>query len=162
MFPQNHKSRKFPVLALRKPLTAFKLTVVAGLMLQLLGSTPPVQAAVGACTSPADCLSKMTLDEKIGQMTQANKNSLTSPSDITTYLLGSLLSGGGEGPSGKRQAHDASVAAKERRDGRRTHDGCRPGYRRLFVGQHYARPDRHDRRAWTAADGEGVSRSGGQ
>jgi len=42
----------------------------------------------------------MTLDEKIGQMTQANKNALTTPSDITTYTLGSLLSGGGEGPNG--------------------------------------------------------------
>jgi beta-glucosidase len=42
----------------------------------------------------------MTLDEKIGQMTQANKNALTTPSDIATYSLGSLLSGGGEGPNG--------------------------------------------------------------
>jgi beta-glucosidase len=46
----------------------------------------------------------MTLDEKIGQMTQVEKNALSnagnSPSDITTYALGSLLSGGGEGPNG--------------------------------------------------------------
>src|SRR5258707_8662413 len=46
----------------------------------------------------------MTLAEKIGQMTQADKNALTaagnSVSDITTYYLGSLLSGGGGGPSG--------------------------------------------------------------
>jgi beta-glucosidase len=42
----------------------------------------------------------MTLDEKIGQMTQVNKNALSTPSDIRTYYLGSLLSGGGEGPSG--------------------------------------------------------------
>src|SRR5258706_13188644 len=33
-------------------------------------------------------------------MTQPNKKSLTSPSDITTCFLGSLLSGGGEGPNG--------------------------------------------------------------
>jgi len=52
------------------------------------------------CISTADCLSKMTLDEKIGQMTQVEKNALTPPSDIATYTLGSLLSGGGEGPSG--------------------------------------------------------------
>ena len=32
----------------------------------------------------------MTLDEKIGQMTQANKNALTATSDIATYYLGSL------------------------------------------------------------------------
>ena len=42
----------------------------------------------------------MTLDEKIGHMTQVTHHSLTSPSDITTYVLGSLLSGGGGGPSG--------------------------------------------------------------
>lgn len=63
-------------------------------------SNPTPTAAGSGCTSTADCLSKMTLDEKIGQMTQANKNALTTPSDITTYALGSLLSGGGEGPNG--------------------------------------------------------------
>src|SRR5688572_9245761 len=60
-------------------------------------STPTTSSG---CSSTADCLSKMTLDEKIGQMTQANKNALTTPADITTYYLGSLLSGGGEGPNG--------------------------------------------------------------
>jgi len=100
MFPQNPKFGRFSVLPRRRLPKALQLIAIAGLMLQLLGGTPPVQAAVGACTSPADCLSKMTLDEKIGQMTQANKNALTTPSDITTYFLGSLLSGGGEGPSG--------------------------------------------------------------
>jgi beta-glucosidase len=70
------------------------------LMFQFVFSASPAQAVIGACTSPADCLSKMTLDEKIGQMTQANKNALTTPSDIGTYFLGSLLSGGGEGPNG--------------------------------------------------------------
>lgn len=62
------------------------------------GSPDPPYAA--GCSSPADCLSKMTLDEKIGQMTQVAHNYLASPSDITTYKLGSLLSGGGGGPKG--------------------------------------------------------------
>ena len=61
---------------------------------------PTPTASGSACISTVDCLSKMTLDEKIGQMTQANKNALTTPSDITIYALGSLLSGGGEGPNG--------------------------------------------------------------
>ncbi len=44
-------------------------------------------------------LSQMTLDEKIGQMTQAERSALTDLSDIKTYSLGSLLSGGGSAPS---------------------------------------------------------------
>ena len=45
-----------------------------------------------------DLLSRMTLDEKLGQMTQAERGSV-SASDITTYRLGSILSGGGSSPS---------------------------------------------------------------
>lgn len=42
-------------------------------------------------------LGQMTLAEKIGQMTQVEKNSL-SPEDITSYAIGSILSGGGGAP----------------------------------------------------------------
>jgi len=42
----------------------------------------------------------MTLDEKIGQMTQVAHDSLASASDIATYGLGALLSAGGGGPNG--------------------------------------------------------------
>ena len=41
-----------------------------------------------------DLLKRMTLDEKIGQMTQADHASLKAPSDVDTLLLGSVLSGG--------------------------------------------------------------------
>jgi beta-glucosidase len=43
-------------------------------------------------------LSHMTLDEKIGQMTQVDRGSLQKESDIKDYYLGSLLSGGGSSP----------------------------------------------------------------
>jgi beta-glucosidase len=43
-------------------------------------------------------LSQMTLDEKIGQMTQADMNALTNKSDVQKYFLGSVLSGGGSDP----------------------------------------------------------------
>jgi beta-glucosidase len=46
-----------------------------------------------------DLLSRMTLAEKVGQMTQAERNALKSKSDIATYALGSLLSGGGSVPT---------------------------------------------------------------
>ncbi|MFF9198973.1 glycoside hydrolase family 3 N-terminal domain-containing protein [Streptomyces sp. NPDC014779] len=47
----------------------------------------------------ADLLSRMTLREKAGQMTQAERNALRSPGDIAGYELGSLLSGGGSVPT---------------------------------------------------------------
>jgi beta-glucosidase len=49
-------------------------------------------------------LSKMTLDEKIGQMTQAEVHALTSDADIQKYFLGSLLNGGGGGPTNNTPA----------------------------------------------------------
>jgi len=56
------------------------------------------------CTSPGDCVSKMTLAEKEGQMTQVENRALTEPGnslrDITTYFIGSVLNGGGGGPQG--------------------------------------------------------------
>src|SRR5688572_27640045 len=55
-------------------------------------SLPPEQRA-------ADLLSRMTLDEKIGQMTQVEKGSI-SPGDVTRFFIGSILSGGGGSPDG--------------------------------------------------------------
>ncbi len=46
-----------------------------------------------------DLLARMTLEEKIGQMTQAERQALGSAEDIKTYYLGSILSGGGSAPS---------------------------------------------------------------
>jgi beta-glucosidase len=48
----------------------------------------PVEARV------EDLLARMTLDEKIGQMTQVENNSI-QPEAVATYLIGSVLSGGG-------------------------------------------------------------------
>src|SRR5215216_2736075 len=45
-----------------------------------------------------DLLARMTLEEKIGQTTQVEKNSI-KPGDITKYYIGSILSGGGGSPS---------------------------------------------------------------
>ena len=76
------------------------LVACAGLVVAT--SNRAAQAAPG-CTSPADCLSKMTLDEKIGQMTMAVRSQFDSANpltDITTYGLGSVSSGGGPGGSG--------------------------------------------------------------
>src|SRR5512145_319317 len=45
-----------------------------------------------------DLLSRMTLEEKVGQMTQVEKNSINS-ADIGPLGIGSLLSGGGGYPT---------------------------------------------------------------
>ena len=45
-----------------------------------------------------DLVQQMTLDEKVGQMTQVDKRMLDSEKDIADYFLGSILSGGGSVP----------------------------------------------------------------
>src|SRR5690242_677183 len=45
-----------------------------------------------------DLLARMTTEEKIGQMTLVEKNSI-DPDDITDLFIGGLLSGGGGSPS---------------------------------------------------------------
>ncbi|MET9828329.1 glycoside hydrolase family 3 N-terminal domain-containing protein [Streptomyces sp. NPDC006385] len=61
--------------------------------LPYLNSRLPVRRRV------ADLLSRMSLEEKAGQMTQAERGALTASGDIATYALGSLLSGGGSTPT---------------------------------------------------------------
>jgi len=47
----------------------------------------------------SDLLSRMTLEEKVGQMTQIDlKNVRNDPEIVTEYFLGSILSGGGSNP----------------------------------------------------------------
>ena len=53
--------------------------------------TQPIEARV------SDLLSRMTLDEKIGQMTQVENGSI-QPGDIKNYFIGSILSGGDGNP----------------------------------------------------------------
>ncbi|WP_407077579.1 glycoside hydrolase family 3 protein [Streptomyces sp. SCSIO 30461] len=60
---------------------------------------PYLDAGLPVRTRVADLVSRMTLEEKAGQMTQAERGALATQEDITTYVLGSLLSGGGSGPT---------------------------------------------------------------
>jgi beta-glucosidase len=55
-------------------------------------SEKPIDARV------EDLLKRMTIDEKIGQMTQVERGHLKSIGDIQKYFLGSILSGGGSSP----------------------------------------------------------------
>src|SRR3982751_5155317 len=56
----------------------------------------PSNTAAGAQVDTL--LEQMSLAEKIGQMTQVEKNSI-SASDVTQYFIGSVLSGGGGNPT---------------------------------------------------------------
>jgi beta-glucosidase len=61
--------------------------------LAYLDSSLPISARVN------DLLGRMSLADKIGQMTQAERAAVGNGSDITKYRLGSLLSGGGSTPT---------------------------------------------------------------
>jgi beta-glucosidase len=77
-----------------------KATVVIGAHgFPYLDSRLPIDVRV------ADLMSRMTLDEKIGQMTQAERGAVTSdPTVIAQWRLGSLLSGGGSTPASNTPA----------------------------------------------------------
>lgn len=60
---------------------------------------PYLDSSLPIATRVQDLLSRMSLDQKIGQMTQAERGDLAHQSDITSESLGSLLSGGGSTPT---------------------------------------------------------------
>jgi beta-glucosidase len=60
---------------------------------------PPAGADSDVQRRVEDLLAQMTLAEKVGQMTQVEKNSIR-PDDIADLTIGSILSGGGGYPSG--------------------------------------------------------------
>lgn len=74
-------------------------------MQTLTGLDPQVDTAVEAL------LERMTLAEKIGQMTQVEKNSLT-PQDVADYTIGSVLSGGGGNPTPNTPADWAAMVRR--------------------------------------------------
>ncbi|HEV2862190.1 MAG TPA: glycoside hydrolase family 3 N-terminal domain-containing protein [Pyrinomonadaceae bacterium] len=89
--------------------------LVAPSVIETLGAAP--QGSI-ASTRPLtsfdaqarEVLSRMTLEEKIGQMTQPEQDALKELEDIRTYFVGSLLSGGNSDPK-KGGAPDNSLQA---------------------------------------------------
>ncbi|NJP95863.1 beta-glucosidase [Nonomuraea sp. FMUSA5-5] len=80
-------------------LAAAALTAAPGTTVAAQAAAFPYQdPTLPVATRVSDLLSRMSLDEKLGQMTQAERGSV-SESDVTTYRLGSVLSGGGSAPS---------------------------------------------------------------
>jgi beta-glucosidase len=67
------------------------------LFLAFAASKPKPLSSYDAQVKPL--LAKMTLDEKIGQMTQADKTALEDGREVTRYFMGSVLSGGNSLPT---------------------------------------------------------------
>ena len=62
---------------------------------------PQTEAAIDAL------LARMTLEQKVGQLIQADISSIT-PADLATYPVGSILAGGNSGPYGNERADAAT------------------------------------------------------
>ncbi len=65
---------------------------------RVTSATPKLKTLSSYDARVKPLLAKMTLEEKIGQMTQADYGSLKDPADIENYFLGSVLSGGDSDP----------------------------------------------------------------
>ncbi|MGW4157449.1 glycoside hydrolase family 3 protein [Micromonospora chersina] len=93
MIRHHHRPRPLALALLLVAVTALAAPAPA-----TAAGLPYQDPTLPVATRVADLLARMTLDEKLGQMTQAERGSVTA-SDLTTYRLGSVLSGGGSAPT---------------------------------------------------------------
>lgn len=88
------------------------------------GAGPPYRnPSLPAERRADDLLARMTLDEKIGQMTQADSGTLASPAEVRELLLGSVLSGGDSEPPDVSARGWAEMAAGFQKEALRTRLG---------------------------------------
>jgi beta-glucosidase len=98
--------RDAPVLSPRTLAAALTTAALAAAGLVAVAAASPAAAdhlpyhdpALPVADRVADLLGRMSLDDKIGQMTQAERASIT-PAEVTSHRIGSILSGGGSAPS---------------------------------------------------------------
>src|SRR5271169_3335839 len=62
----------------------------------------PAALQASPSTDADALLARMTLDEKVGQMVQADMAALKDKNDVRKYFLGSVLSGGDSDPADNR------------------------------------------------------------
>lgn len=88
------------------------LAASAATVFPVAGAQPPYKDPALSIEQRADdLLARMTLDEKIGQMTQADSGSLPSAAPVSDLFLGSVLSGGdSEPPDVTARGWSAAVA----------------------------------------------------
>ncbi|KAK8623557.1 hypothetical protein V6N13_118440 [Hibiscus sabdariffa] len=92
-------SRKFVSLVLLLVFLCFRASITEGQQAIYKDPKQPVEARI------EDLLGKMTLEEKVGQMTQIER--INASADVMkTYFIGSVLSGGGSPPKINATAKD--------------------------------------------------------
>lgn len=78
--------------------TALMWTLLVGQQPAAADHLPYHDPSLPVATRVDDLLSRMSLDEKLGQMTQGERTEV-SPGEVNQYRLGSVLSGGGSSPT---------------------------------------------------------------
>ena len=77
----------------------FHFTAIAGVLITMQAAAPQKPKSLSSFDPQVKALlAKMTLDEKVGQMTQPDQASLKDVADIENLALGSVLSGGDSDP----------------------------------------------------------------
>src|SRR5437773_2329265 len=103
--PRSPRRRFAALAAIVAALLAATLTTVPGTSATAADETahhvlPYRNASLPISDRVTDLLGRMTLDEKVGQMTQAERGDVAAdPSLVATWKLGSVLSGGGSVPA---------------------------------------------------------------
>ena len=103
---------------LRNPVMALAIALALPAGAAPMTDWPRVTSAIGKDAAleqrVRDIVGKMTLAQKVGQMTQPEIKSAT-PDDVTRYYLGSVLNGGGSWPNGNKHARAAEWLALAQR-----------------------------------------------
>ncbi|SFB76317.1 beta-glucosidase [Massilia yuzhufengensis] len=103
---------------LRNPVLALALAAALPASAAPMTDWPRVHSAIGKDAAleqrVRDIVGKMTLAQKVGQMTQPEIKS-ASPEDVKRYYLGSVLNGGGSWPNGNKHANAAEWLALAQR-----------------------------------------------
>ncbi|NNG24154.1 glycoside hydrolase family 3 protein [Telluria aromaticivorans] len=103
---------------LRNPAMALAIALALPAGAAPMTDWPRVTSAIGKDAAlekrVLDIVGKMTLAQKVGQMTQPEIKSAT-PDDVKRYYLGSVLNGGGSWPNGNKHARAAEWLALAQR-----------------------------------------------
>ncbi len=103
---------------LRNPVLALAIALALPATAAPLTDWPAVRSAIAKDAAleqrVRDIVGKMTLAQKVGQVTQPEIKSAT-PEDVKRYYLGSVLNGGGSWPNGNKHAKAAEWLALAQR-----------------------------------------------